>query len=859
MSNTSDERSPRFTRAILVRILAVVAFVGLGTFAVVQSVTGGKEQTGEVASNAEPEHIERLQQEPPQTKSTTQSELTTPPPKSLSFADNSSKGEFSAPAPKSFDTNEFAKPIAKPFPQKSPPVVAKTAIESTTRPSAIDLKPTASTRPALPNRIPARTPVVVAKQVSTETPPPVKTFSDQISGARSTGQPVASRTQTTKPPSLRPPTQSPSDVSVDNSFGSRSSAIPNVLNNVTQKTSDIAQDLRDSGQKSVNNVFQQTQNRLDSVSTAAKNSLNNPSQSLQSSFNNNPQPQRPTSVVEQRSPIQPATNPNASFDTSRDLKPFGQPSTVGSTSSRPGSTYRTQSGPSPQVTQGQSLRRQTAPLSSPPARQSYSQIRTPSSTSGSTAISNVNSGAAGTPGDRQLEGVQAPSLTIEKIAPREIQVNQSADFQIVVRNAGQVTANDVQVFDMIPTGTEYVSAVPQPTRAGARDLRWNLGEMRPGQEKRIKIQLKPVRPGEIGSVAHVTFASQASMRTLVTKPVLEIRQTAQSKVLIGDNVVLDVTVENKGDGPAKKVMIQEDVPPQLEFSDGYRELEYEIGTLAPGQSKRVRLSLRAAEIGRLKNVLVATADGGLTAQHALDMEVIAPQLVATGNGPRRKFLKREATHQFSVENKGTADATNVELIARLPGGLKFLNANNRGKYDPNTHAVYWSLAELTPNVVGTVELTTLPVESGEQKINFEAMADLDQKSQTAQALLVEHLIDVFFDIDDVVDPIEIGSPTSYRIRVINQGTKTATNVRIQIDFPNEIQPISVDGNLPNEIRGQQILFAPITSMNPNDEIKLVVNGKGIGQGDHRVVVRLLTDGRTTPVSKEETTRVYDDR
>jgi len=458
-----------------------------------------------------------------------------------------------------------------------------------------------------------------------------------------------------------------------------------------------------------------------------------------------------------------------------------------------------------------------------------------------------------------LEGVQAPSLTIEKIAPREIQVNQSADFQIVVRNAGQVTANDVQVFDMIPTGTEYVSAVPQPTRAGARDLRWNLGEMRPGQEKRIKIQLKPVSPGEIGSVAHVTFASQASMRTLVTKPVLEIRQTAQSKVLIGDNVVLDVTVENKGDGPAKKVMIQEDVPPQLEFSDGYRELEYEIGTLAPGQSKRVRLSLRAAEIGRLKNVLVATADGGLTAQHALDMEVIAPQLVATGNGPRRKFLKREATHQFSVENKGTADATNVELIARLPGGLKFLNANNRGKYDPNTHAVYWSLAELTPNVVGTVELTTLPVESGEQKINFEAMADLDQKSQTAQALLVEHLIDVFFDIDDVVDPIEIGSPTSYRIRVINQGTKTATNVRIQIDFPNGIQPISVDGNLPNEIRSQQILFAPITSMNPNDEIKLVVNGKGIGQGDHRVVVRLLTDGRTTPVSKEETTRVYDDR
>ena len=126
-------------------------------------------------------------------------------------------------------------------------------------------------------------------------------------------------------------------------------------------------------------------------------------------------------------------------------------------------------------------------------------------------------------------------------------------------------------------------------------------------------------------------------------------------------------------------------------------------------------------------------------------------------------------------------------------------------------------------------------------------------------LFVEHLIDVFFDIDDVVDPVEIGNSTSYRIRIQNQGTKTATNVRLQVDFPNGIQPTSVDGNLPNEIRGQSILFAPITSMNPGDELKLVVHGKGIGPGDHRVAVRLQTDGRSTPVLKEETTRVYNDQ
>ena len=463
------------------------------------------------------------------------------------------------------------------------------------------------------------------------------------------------------------------------------------------------------------------------------------------------------------------------------------------------------------------------------------------------------------PGDRQLEGVRAPSLTIEKIAPREIQLNQPADFQIIIRNAGRVTATNVQVFDRIPVGTEFVSAIPQPNRSGRNDLRWDLGEMRPGQEKRVTLQLKPTRPGEIGSVAQVTFATQASMRTLVTKPVLQIQQSAQPKILIGDNAVFDITIENKGDGPANNVIIQQDVPEQLEFSDGSPGIEYPIGTLGPGQSKKLKLALRAAQIGRLKNVLVATADGGLRAQHAIDMEVIAPQLIASAQGPTRKFLNREATFQFSVENKGTADATNVELIARLPSGLKFAAANNRGRYDPNSHSVYWSLAELTPAVLGSVEIKTVPIESGDQKIDFQAVADLKQKTQTSISLGVEHLIDVFFDIDDAVDPIEIGALTQYGIRVVNQGTKTATNVSIQVDFPNGIQPVSVDGTLPNEIRGQQVLFAPITSMNPGDELKLSVNGKGIGPGDHRVVVHLQTDGRETNVSKEETTRVYNDR
>ena len=472
----------------------------------------------------------------------------------------------------------------------------------------------------------------------------------------------------------------------------------------------------------------------------------------------------------------------------------------------------------------------------------------------------VSVSARNTPGDRAFEGVQAPALTIEKVSPREVQVNQTADFEIIVKNVGRVVANEVRVLDKVPAGTQFVGSTPEPdslSRTG--DLQWSLGGLRPGQEKRLKFQLKPTQPGEIGSVAQVVFAAQASMRTNVTKPELEIRHSTSPRVLIGDNVVFDVVVENKGDGPARNVIIQEEIPMNLEFADGSPEIEYEVGTLMPGQSRNVQLRLRAAKIGKLRNIMFASAAGGLQARHELDMEVVAPDLKTTSDGPTRRFLQREATHRFSIENGGTAKATNVELFARLPSGLRFVSANNRGKYDSNTHSVVWVMPTLSQGAAGTVELTTMPVEAGEQNIKFESFADLGLKSETKQQLTVEHLIDVFFDIDDVVDPIEVGAGTSYRIRVLNQGTKTATNVRIKLDFPPGLQPTDVDGNLRNQINGQTVLFEPISTMRPGDELGVTVRATGKSAGDHRVVVNMQTDGRTTPVSKEETTRVYTDR
>lgn len=481
------------------------------------------------------------------------------------------------------------------------------------------------------------------------------------------------------------------------------------------------------------------------------------------------------------------------------------------------------------------------------------------STLASTPTTNRSNIARATPGERKFEGVQVPALAVQKIAPREIQVNREATFELIVKNTGRATADNVQVHDFVPEGTRLVETMP-PANAGANgQITWNLGALAPGQQATIKMKIIPQRAGNIGSVAHVTFGAVASAQTVCTQPKLSIRHEAPQTVLLGQNLLMTIFVENKGNGAAENVVLQEDVPEGLEFAGGQKELEYAIGTLPPGQSRQVRLPLRAAKVGQARNVLVVHGAGNLQASDTVDIRVIAPQLSLGSDGPNRKFLNRKATHTFSLANQGSAPATNVQMVARLPRGLQFVAANNQGQYDRNNHAVVWRLAKLDAQKTGSVELTTMPVAVGQHDINVTAAADLNQRQETRQSLAVEQLSELFFDIDDTADAIEVGTGTTYRVRVVNQGQIPATNVQIQVEFANAIQPVAVQGGLRNQIRGQTVVLDPIASMQPGQEISFIVSAKAVQAGEHRTIVSVRSDDRDIAVSKEESTHVYSDR
>lgn len=475
----------------------------------------------------------------------------------------------------------------------------------------------------------------------------------------------------------------------------------------------------------------------------------------------------------------------------------------------------------------------------------------------------------GRPGAIQLEGVQTPQLAVEKRGPREIQVGKTARFEILVRNVGSAIANDVVLRDSVPFGTALVATTPPATplqAAGVRadaqgasgDLVWQLGTLPPGGQARVALDLMPMQEGDVGSVASVSFRADASVRARATRPALQIAAEPPEPVLVGRDSRLTITIANPGSGIATGVVLEGLLPEGLTHRAGH-ELEFDVGSLPPGESRTIDLVLATTGPGVHALKLTARADGQIEVNEAVKIAVTAPTLELAVQMPSRRYLQRPATCVLSMTNAGTAPAVGVELVAQLPPGMKFIRANNAGYYEERNHRVLWNLEELPAAETGQVEVVVMPIALGPQKIVAAARTTAGLSDQIAHTVEVEGLAALAFEVADSEDPIEVGGVSEYVIRVANQGTKPASGVRVVATLLGDMEPVEARGPSPHRVDNLTVSFEPLAKLAPSEEATYRIRVRGRREGDQRVQVQLTSDEQPAPITKEEITRVYADR
>ena len=463
------------------------------------------------------------------------------------------------------------------------------------------------------------------------------------------------------------------------------------------------------------------------------------------------------------------------------------------------------------------------------------------------------------PGARQFDGSQNPSLEIHKRAPSEVQVGIPATFTAVVRNVGNSTAFDVQVTDAIPKGARLVRSMPEAQRVGNEGLLWNLGELAAGQEVAISMEIVPETEGELGSVASVKFAAQASVRTISTQPRLSIKQTTAPEVLGGNTTMVYIDITNTGSGTAKDVRLEEDVPGIFRHLTGASALQQDVGDLAPGETLRFEIELTALAAGKANNIVRATSSNSALAESATPIEIKAPKLQMQLVGPKLRHLERPAPYEAVIENVGTALARDLYITARLPRGMNFISATNEGTYLPDQHAVVWNLLELAAGTKAKTEVTLLPVEEGRFTLLMSTEAEGLRADPVEREVLVEGQSELVFDIDDDNDPIETNGVTTYAVKINNIGTRPDQEVRLVIEIPEGAAVEQVFAPMKYQSTGRQIVFAPIPSLASKEQITVKVSVKHGREGTQILRAAIQSQLRPVPVIRDESTQVYRDQ
>lgn len=560
--------------------------------------------------------------------------------------------------------------------------------------------------------------------------------------------------------------------------------------------------------------------------------------------------------AEDASPPQPLASTSTEAPLSSQSNPFASPTETSEAS--------TDNVNQPLKNTGGTMPFAAAPPLGKPLQKSLNNLETPEKAEPLSEKMPAQPGTSGQgrPGLPQTEGLQTPQLTLEKSGPRDLQVGKPARFEVIIRNVGAATAHDTVLRDAVPYGTSLITTMPpaSPVDANAPsgELLWAIGELKAGQEARVAMEVMPQLEGEIGSVASVTFRADATVRSRVTKPALEITAEPPQPTLIGEMMAVDILLSNPGTGTATGVIVEGILPDSVSHPAG-REVEFDVGQLEPGSSRSISLKLATVTPGVHEIRIGARADGGIEVSRPLRAEITAPMLELHADIPKRRYLQRPATCTLNMRNTGTAPALAVELAAQLPPGMKFVRANNAGYYDENTHRVLWSLEELPAGELGSVEFVAMPTVLGPQNIVAAVRNPAGLADQLSHIIEVEGLASLALEVADSEDPIEINGLTEYVVRVENQGTKAAENVALSAKLLGDLQPVEARGPVPYEVQNLMITFEPLASLAPADEAVFYVQVRGRRPGNQRVQFQLQSDDLQTPLTSEEMTHVYADR
>lgn len=462
----------------------------------------------------------------------------------------------------------------------------------------------------------------------------------------------------------------------------------------------------------------------------------------------------------------------------------------------------------------------------------------------------VISGPGGVPATTASAGgicstINTGLLTGTKLHPAEVSVGDTYTYTLTVTSASCLA--NLVVVDTIPSDSTLVSTEPTASVAGNK-LTWNLGDLDAGVTKTLKVTVKADKEGTSVSCATFSADPRICAKTIVGRPQLAIEKSGPETAPLGNDVPYSIVVKNVGTAVAKGVVVTDKVPAGL---GGPREIPFTVGDLAPGASKTIPVTLKAAERGRHCNLAVATAANATSVQDDACTTVVKPAVKIVKTGTPDQFVGRQATYKIVVSNTGDTVHENTIVTDTAPPQTKIVSAPG-ANVAGNTAT--WNLGTLKAGESKELSIVLTSTQIGTWCNAASVTVAAGLKENAEACTIWKGVAGVLVEFVDDPDPISVGDQVVYTIRITNQGNADLNNIATVAESDTEIDFVS---SPQGTISGpKKISFPTIPRLGGRQSVTFTFTGKatGVGQAYQKAIVTV--EGFRAPIEEYEVTTTY---
>lgn len=441
---------------------------------------------------------------------------------------------------------------------------------------------------------------------------------------------------------------------------------------------------------------------------------------------------------------------------------------------------------------------------------------------------------------------QESGVSLEWSGPPVVKVNSPTEYTLTVRNVSGQLLQKVTVQVKTPAGATVKETAPVAKVQDGIYL-WELGDLDVKGAKAVKVTLSQAARGELGCQAWVTLTGTAAMTAQVKEPKLAVAVKAPERVYLGDDIPVEYTVTNVGDYVAGATVVQ------LNGSVN----QPMIATLAPGESKSYSAKVRAGQGGTVEFEAVAKSGSDGTATAKAITEVLVPKLELSMTGPTERIIGRKAGYTIIVRNGGNVPLTGVTVNEHVPASFRVLAVGAGGLLTPAGDVLSWSVGDLAAGQSASVTFEGVSDVPGQFNHHADATGSRNTKAAADHRTAVEGIAALRMEAIDSIDPIEKGAETTYEVRIVNTGSKADADLRLVCQVPPQMKFKAATGPVTHTVNDKgEVTFDLIRELAPKTEAVVKVTVIGVTPGDARFKATLTSKHLSTPVVKEESTRIY---